>query len=128
MKRTIIIISFMFIVLVVLYFFSRPDYVYEDGVVAYKKGNYEQAIMLLSISANKGNSTANVAVGEMYALGLGTEKNASKAMQYFERAKKKEALEMIRSISERYLHGDGVKKDLNESAYWDSMFNQIKKR
>ena len=59
---------------------------YSAGMIYYSKGDYENAIKFLKISAELDNSDAYLRLSEMYLSGIGVAKNEEKAKELFERA------------------------------------------
>ena len=59
---------------------------YSAGMIYYSKGDYENAIKFLKISAEQDNSDAYLRLSEMYLSGIGVAKNEEKAKELFERA------------------------------------------
>ena len=63
-----------------------PDRDYAEGSKLYSKGEYKEAFKLLKKSAESGNAEAMYGVGVMYHDGLGTMKDPSKAVVWWERS------------------------------------------
>lgn len=58
----------------------------EEGFIAFKAGNYEQALRLWLPIAEKDNSDAQYNLGILYMKGLGVEKNEKTAFIWYKRA------------------------------------------
>lgn len=79
MKRWKLSISILIILTYLLYIFLTiqrdKSLAFDEGIVAFKKGNYTEAIRRLRPFAEKNNATAQHQIGLMYAYGLGTDRN-----------------------------------------------------
>ena len=62
---------------------------WEDGMVAYNRGDYLPAIRLFRPLAEQGNSKAQTQIGTMYRKGEGTAVNLSRAFMWFSVAGKR---------------------------------------
>ena len=59
---------------------------WEDGMVAYNRGDYVPAIRLFRPLAEQGNAKAQNVLGVMYRRGQGVERNSVRAFVWFSRA------------------------------------------
>src|SRR5512135_1675349 len=59
---------------------------YEDGWLAYERGDYRTAATLLTKAANEGNALAQTALGFMYYKGRGVSQDYSQAMRWLRKA------------------------------------------
>lgn len=62
---------------------------WEDGMVAYNRGDYVPAIKLFRPLAQSGNAKAQNVLGTMYRKGEGVAKNSAKAFMWFSIAARK---------------------------------------
>ena len=53
----------------------------EDGLSAYVKGNYKEALRIFEPLASKGDDCAQYQLGEMYRLGQGVKQDKQKALE-----------------------------------------------
>jgi uncharacterized protein len=90
----------------------------DDGVVEFKKGNYEAAVRMLSPYAQRGDQRATLNVGIAYALGLGVSRDRERAHSLLRRAMGPKALEMYVWVAKSFEKGDGVGKDAQEAIAW----------
>ena len=101
-----------------LYFLIQQDKVLESGVVAFKKGDYSEAIKTLDPLAKKGNSTAQLLLGIAYAHGHGVSKSRVRAQELLIASSKKDAAENFFQVAQRFARGDQVAKDEQEALAW----------
>ncbi len=82
MKRLVIVVPF------IVYLWSTLCFAgdYEDGWVAYERGDYEKAISLLTRAANEGNVLAQTALGFLYYKGRGVSQDYSQAIIWLRKA------------------------------------------
>ncbi|MGQ0836762.1 MAG: tetratricopeptide repeat protein [Gammaproteobacteria bacterium] len=90
----------------------------ENGVVEFKKGNYESAAQMLSPYADQGNETAQLNVGIAYAFGQGIARNRERAHGLLQSALGSKAPEMYVWIAESFERGQEVEKDAAEALAW----------
>lgn len=62
---------------------------WEDGMVAYNRGDYQPAIKLFKPLAQAGNARAQNVMGVMYRKGEGVAKNSARAFMWFSLAARK---------------------------------------
>jgi TPR repeat protein len=62
---------------------------WEDGMVAYNRGDYVPAVKLFRPLAQTGNAKAQNVMGVMYRKGEGVARNSAKAFMWFSLAAKK---------------------------------------
>lgn len=75
-----------------------------------------EALLLLEPRATQGDVDAAALLGTCYQRGLGTTKDAGKALAYFERAAAGQEAESLNVLGDLYYEGDGVAKDLAKAA------------
>lgn len=78
-----------------------------DGIDTHAKGWFELTLE----KAQSGDKDYQYGVGELYATGLGVEKDASAAFRWFERAAAQGHVQAIAAVGAAYSTGDGVEVD-----------------
>jgi len=91
---------------------------FDDGMVAYQKGDYESALLEFTSFARLGNVAAQYNLGFMYAKGQGAAKNYSQAFFWFLRAAKNGDPESQYHLAGMYENGLGVAQDYYQAAKW----------
>jgi TPR repeat protein len=89
-----------------------------DGVEAYKKNNFAQALELLLPLATQGNAVAQYALGLMYNNGEGVTKDYQEAAKWFRLAAEQGSVNAQYNLGSMYNNGEGVTKDYQEAAKW----------
>jgi len=59
------------------------------GAAAFRATDYDKAFKLLKPIADKGDAQAQCIIGNMYQLGLGLERDISKAIEWYKKSAKK---------------------------------------
>lgn len=90
----------------------------EDPRVAYEAGDYETAFALWQPAAETGDKEAQNALGTLYYLGLGRERDYHKALQWFEAAASQGHPGAQRNAAMIYLDGMGVPQDFYSAYVW----------
>jgi TPR repeat protein len=90
----------------------------DNGVVEFKRGNYESAVRILSPYADRGNQAAQLNLGLAYAFGQGVSKDRDRARQLLKSALGAKSAEMYAWIAKSFEMGDGVAKDPTEATAW----------
>ena len=90
----------------------------DDGVVEFKKGNYESAVRMLSPYADQGDKTAELNVGIAYAFGLGVKRDRDRARALLRRSLGSRAQDTYFWVAKSFETGDGVAKDSQEAMAW----------
>ena len=91
---------------------------FDEGIVAYQKGDYANALREFTSSARLGCVTAQYNLGFMYAKGLGVSKNYDEAFTWFSRAAKNGDPESQYHLAGMYENGLGVEQDYYQAAKW----------
>ena len=91
---------------------------YDDGVNAYKAGNYAEALSEFRQLADKGVVLAYTNLGYMYALGEGVEADMAQAASWFDRAANSGSTTAQLTLGTLYFHGDGVTRHLPSAYAW----------
>jgi TPR repeat protein len=90
----------------------------DDGVVEFKKGNYETAVRMLTPYADRGDKAAELNLGLAYAFGLGVKRNRERAHTFFRQSLGSRAQETYLWVAKSFESGDGVAKDAEEAIAW----------
>jgi TPR repeat protein len=90
----------------------------DDGVVEFKKGNYESAVRMLMPYADRGNKAAELNVGIAYAFGLGVKRDRERAHALLRNSLGARAQDMYLWVAKSFETGDGVAKDAQEAIAW----------
>ena len=116
---------------------------YDDGRQAYRNGDYATALQVFRRLAERGNASAQEALGRMYERGEGVPQDAAEASRWFKMAEDERqglkaynnsdfatALRIFRPLAERgqvvaeytvglmYANGQGVPQDYAEAMKW----------
>jgi hypothetical protein len=90
----------------------------EDGLDAYKKGDFDTAVRLLKPLADEGNPQAEEKLGRMYQRGKGVPKDFERAVVWYRKAAEKGDAAAQGRLGFLYRVGAGVPKDLNLAMKW----------
>ena len=82
-----------------------------EGIAAYKRKNFRQALTLLEPLARGGSSQAQLRLGQMYYYGQGVPENDAAAFDWFSRAAAQGNAEAQAQLAGMYLYGLGPAKD-----------------
>ncbi len=95
---------------------KEPDRIGE-GMLQYEKAQYETAVQLLSQTSIRKNPEAQTMPGELYANGLGVEKNIGMAIQHLTHAsgQNSHAAFLLGTLFEK---GDDVPENLDQAIRW----------
>jgi len=91
---------------------------FEDGVAAYRSGDYGKAVEMWRALAEQGVPVAQYRLGQMYAEGKGVARSDTAAMQWFKRAADQGLANAQYDIGASYAAGLGVTRDDVEAAKW----------
>ena len=90
----------------------------EDGLAAYRNGDYVKAVTLWRALAEKGDPVAQYRLGDMYAEGKGVARDDATAMTWFQRSANQGNAEAQYNVGASYAEGLGVAKSDDEAAKW----------
>jgi TPR repeat protein len=90
----------------------------EDGLAAYKKGDFDTAVRLLRPLAEKGDAQAEEKLGRMYQRGKGVPKNFERAVEWYRKAAEKGDAAAQGRLGFLYRVGAGVPRDLKLAMQW----------
>ena len=114
MKRLLILLPFVALLWSAVCFAGD----FEDGLAAYKRGDYKTAIAIWTIGANKGDAKAQNNLGLMYASGLGVPQDNKQAVSWFRKAAEKGDAEGQNNLGLTYAKGSGVPQDDKQAVSW----------
>lgn len=95
-----------------------PGTTIEDGIVAWNRGDYENALRLIRPAATQGNAVAAHYMGLMYAEGQAVERDPTRAAASFRFAADKGYAPAQVKIAEFYTTGWGVPRDPVQAVKW----------
>ena len=90
----------------------------EEGIQAYKNGDYATAARELLPLAQQGDARAQFLLGALYAQGHGVPLDYSAAAQWFRRAAEQGHVAAQYNLGVRYHEGRGVPRDPAQAAEW----------
>jgi len=90
----------------------------EEGISAYRYGNYSQALRELAPLAEKGEAKAQRVLGEMYDAGIGVPQDQVKAAFWYRKAAEQGHPKAQTALAMMYDRGVGVSQDAKEAAMW----------
>jgi hypothetical protein len=91
---------------------------YEEGLLAYNRGNYASASRLLLPLAEAGNADAQIMLGIMYENGLGVPRNDSVAVTWYCKAADQGQANAQCNLGYMYYNGRGITRDYGAAATW----------
>lgn len=93
--------------------------VYEDGIAAYRAGEYEKAIELLIKAGDQGNAKAQYYLSVLYEGGSGIDKDMEASLNWLKRAAEGGMVEAQRNLGVFYHDGvDDPDDDIDQAIYW----------
>ena len=96
---------------------ARADF--NDGVVAYLTGNYQEAFVIMqALAEGQENDLAMYYLGVMLAEGRGVEPDAKQAADWFRKAAMKGIPQAQHRLALAYRRGMGVPRDYEQSYAW----------
>lgn len=88
---------------------------FEDGLKAYKSGDYKKALSVWTPLANKGNASAQYNLGVMYEKGIGVDQDYKEVAKWYKlSAKQGHALAQY-NLGTMYYKGRGIEVNKTES-------------
>jgi TPR repeat protein len=93
---------------------------YEDGWVAYERGDYKTALALLTGAANQGNALAQTALGLVYYKGRGVAQDYGQAIIWLRKAAEQGRPAAQLLLAEMYEQGKGGPQDYAAAYRWYS--------
>ena len=98
----------------------RPP-TFEDGVMAYSRGDPGRALEIWRPLAENGNPDAQYSIGYLYVRGEGVLADARTAAKWFRRAAEQGDPDSQLHLGLLYAQGEGVGRDLIEAYKWFSL-------
>ena len=93
---------------------------FDDGVEAYKNGNYQKAFLLMQVYAKRGYGPAQGNIGMMYYHGQFVPQDYSKSAEWHHRAAEKGHVHSQAMLGSMYLLGEGVVQNYSKAEKWSS--------
>ncbi|MGB8699716.1 MAG: tetratricopeptide repeat protein [Thermosynechococcaceae cyanobacterium] len=91
----------------------------ENGIEAFKSGNYTQAIRLLEPLAEQENAEAQCILGSIYHLGLGVEIDGDKAVKLYQKSAHNGHAIASNNLAGIYFMGEcGITKSYKAALEW----------
>lgn len=106
------------LVLGALYIVQTQELHYDAGIEAHKRGHYEIAMYEFETRAMRGDPTAQLYVGFMYAHNQGVKKNLSEAIKWYKKAAMQDEVNAQYYLGEMYWNGEGVDANRDSAKYW----------
>ena len=94
---------------------------WQEGVAAYKSGNYLAALTKLKPLATKGDVDAQVFLGFMYDRGQGVQQDCQQALAWYLKAAAQGDAQVQSKLGLMYGNGHGVPQDLVQAYKWYSL-------
>ena len=91
---------------------------FEDGEVAYDRGDYAAAAQLWREAAEQGHAKAQYNLGILYYKGQGTPRDYAKAMQWFRKAAYHEIAQAQYNLGIMYHQAEGTPINYVKAALW----------
>ncbi|WP_120497232.1 tetratricopeptide repeat protein [Kiloniella sp. EL199] len=92
---------------------------YENGIAAYRAGDYDKAIKLLSSAGNQGNAKAQYYLSVLYEGGSGIDKDMNASLRWLKRAAEGGMVEAQRNLGTFFHDGiDDPDDDIDQAIYW----------
>ena len=91
---------------------------YEKGRAAFNRNDYATALRLLRPLADQGDARAQVAIGALYAEGLGVPQDYAVAMSWFRKAADQNDARAQSNLAYMYHQGLGVPQDYAAAMSW----------
>ena len=103
-----------------LFLFSGSVYGddFQDGLDAYQKQDYKEALRLFRLSAEQGYALGQFKSGLMYEKGQGVPKDYKEAFKWYRLSAEQGFAEAQYNLGVLHYHGRGVLQDHEEAAKW----------
>ncbi len=119
--RRITISACSILILILIVGVVLSQYVYaglDEGLRAYKRGDYVTALKELELSAEQGDARAQYNLGSMYYNGEGITRNYKEAFKWFRKASEQGNASAQYKLGVMYYEGKGVTRDEMEALKW----------
>ncbi len=91
---------------------------FDEGLAAYRKGDYATALRELRPLANQGDAVAQFNLGVSYANGEGVTQDAREAVRWYQKAADQGNANAQFNLGVSYANGEGVTKDARAAVRW----------
>ena len=91
---------------------------FDEGVAAYKRGDYATALREWHPLAEQGNAGAQYNLGVMYDKGEGVTQDNAEAMKWFRKAAEQGHAKAQNNLGVNYHTGEGVPQDYVQALMW----------
>ena len=91
---------------------------YENGTVAFERGDYETALREFKVLAEQKDSRGQYGLGLMYDLGTGVSIDFEEAVKWYRLSAEQGNADAQNNLATMYEEGEGIKRDSNEAAKW----------
>ena len=91
---------------------------FEDGLSAYRRGDFMLAARLYRPLAEQGDASAQAELGAMYANGQGVPLDYQEAMKWYRKAAQQGNAQAQVGLGVMYVQGRGVPQDAQEAVKW----------
>ncbi len=95
-----------------------PQPGFQDGLLAYHRGDHTVAMEIWRPLAERGDASAQYMVGYLYAQGEGVKSNSGKAAKWYRKAADQGDPDAQLNLGLMYVNGVGVKKSYVSSYKW----------
>ena len=110
------------IAVVLLFMLAGPARAgWDEGVVAYKRGDYATALKEFRPLAAQGNADAQAELGFIYHIGLGVAQDYAKAVKWYRKAAEQGNVNAQTSLGVMYLNGYGTTQDYVQAHLWSNL-------
>ena len=94
---------------------------WDEGLTAYKRGDYATALKEFRPLAARGNADAQAKLGFMYHIGLGVRYDHAAAVKWYRRAAEQGNANAQTSLGFLYLTGFGTAQDYVQAHLWSNL-------
>jgi TPR repeat protein len=94
---------------------------FEDGIIAYDKGDYATAIQLWRPLADDGMAAAQCNLGTLYQFGWAVTQDYAEAVRWYRRAARQGFVPAQHNLGSMYHNGEGVTQDFTRAYMWWSL-------
>ena len=88
---------------------------YENGAVAFERGDYETALREFKVLAEQKDSRGQYGLGLMYDLGTGVPTDFEKAVMWYRLSAKQGNADAQNNLATMYAEGEGLQKDAHKA-------------
>ncbi len=94
---------------------------FDEGLVAYKQGDYATALKEWRPLAGRGDADAQAKLGFIYHIGLGVQQDYAKAVKWYRKAAEQGNVNAQTSLGIMYLNGYGATQDYVQAHFWSNL-------